>query len=71
MADNNKNVRALVVLLYTLVFIFMFVVPFVLIMYLPVSHWTMIGFFGYWLGSACIGMICSISAIILEESWNC
>ena len=32
MADNNKNVRVLVVLLYALMFIFMFGVPFALIM---------------------------------------
>lgn len=67
MVNNNKNIRVLVALLYALMFIFMFGVPFALIMYLPLSHWTMIGFFGYWLCSACIGMICSISAIILEE----
>lgn len=71
MADNNKNIRALVALLYTLMFIFMFGVPFVLIMYLPVSRWTMIGFFDRWLGSTCVGMICSISAIVLGKRRNC
>ena len=71
MTDNNKNVRLLVALLYALMFIFMFGVPFALIMYLPVSHWTMIGFLDRWLGSACVGMICSISAIVLGKRWNC
>lgn len=70
MADNNKNVRVLVVLLYALMFIFMFGVPFALIMYLPVSHWTMIGFLDRWIGSICVGMICSIPAAILSTKFD-
>lgn len=70
MANNNKNVRVLVVLLYALMFIFMFGVPFALIMYLPLSHWTMIGFLDRWLGSACVGMICSIPAAISSVKFD-